>query len=160
MCDEASIADAGIKELCRTIVSSQRSEIDQMKAILNRLGDVYKRQPPAVLAFGHGENTAHCLSHADAVNHGMAKAHHAEHQGSHSPSVADGVASVAEHSSPVGDHHQMTCCGLFCVSALAADAGNAIDLGDAHSFFATFASSLFSRSPERLDRPPISLLAV
>ena len=29
--------------------------------------------PPAVLAFGHGENTAQCLSHADAVNHGTAK---------------------------------------------------------------------------------------
>lgn len=39
MCDEASIADPEIKELCKTIISSQRSEIDQMKAILNRLGD-------------------------------------------------------------------------------------------------------------------------
>ena len=27
--------------------------------------------PPAVLAFGHGSSTAHCLSQADAVNHGM-----------------------------------------------------------------------------------------
>lgn len=39
MCDEASIADPEIKELCKTIISGQRSEIDQMKAILNRLGD-------------------------------------------------------------------------------------------------------------------------
>ena len=39
MCDEASIADAEIKALCKTISSSQRSEIDQMEAILNRLGD-------------------------------------------------------------------------------------------------------------------------
>ena len=39
MCDGASIADAEIKQLCKTIISSQRSEIDQMKAILNRLGD-------------------------------------------------------------------------------------------------------------------------
>ena len=116
--------------------------------------------PPAVLAFGHGETTAKCLSHADAVNHGMAKAHHMEHEGSHSPSVADGVTPVAEHSAPAGDHHQMSCCGLFCLSALAVDAGNAIDLGGTHSFFPTLASSLFSRSPERLDRPPISLLSV
>ena len=27
--------------------------------------------PPAVMAFGHGENTMHCLAHADAANHGM-----------------------------------------------------------------------------------------
>ncbi|HZJ11141.1 MAG TPA: hypothetical protein VFD26_00605 [Methyloceanibacter sp.] len=107
--------------------------------------------PPAVLAFGHGENTAQCLSHADAVNHGTAKAHHMEHQASHSPSVG---------AAPADDDHQMSCCGLFCLSALAVDAGTAIDLGGAHSFFPTLASSLFSRSPERLDRPPISLLSV
>ena len=27
--------------------------------------------PPAVMAFGHGDNTVHCLTHADAVDHGM-----------------------------------------------------------------------------------------
>ena len=27
--------------------------------------------PPAVMAFGHGSNTMHCLANADAVNHGM-----------------------------------------------------------------------------------------
>jgi uncharacterized protein (DUF305 family) len=36
MCQEASIRDPEIKELCRGIVSSQQSEIDQMKAILNQ----------------------------------------------------------------------------------------------------------------------------
>lgn len=37
MCEKASIHDAEIKELCKTIISSQQSEIDQMKAILDRL---------------------------------------------------------------------------------------------------------------------------
>ena len=27
--------------------------------------------PPAVMAFGHGNNTVHCLSHGDVVGHGM-----------------------------------------------------------------------------------------
>jgi uncharacterized protein (DUF305 family) len=36
MCQEASIRDPEIKALCGGIVSSQQSEIDQMKAILNR----------------------------------------------------------------------------------------------------------------------------
>jgi hypothetical protein len=39
MCNKAPIQDAEIKTLCRTIVTGQASEIAQMKAILNRLGD-------------------------------------------------------------------------------------------------------------------------
>jgi uncharacterized protein (DUF305 family) len=37
MCEEAAIRDPEIKELCGAIVSSQRSEIDQMKAKLAEL---------------------------------------------------------------------------------------------------------------------------
>lgn len=36
-CNKAPIADEEIKTLCTSIVSSQQSEIDQMKAILKRL---------------------------------------------------------------------------------------------------------------------------
>ena len=38
MCNEASIQDQEIKNLCRNIVTSQQAEIDQMKAILARMG--------------------------------------------------------------------------------------------------------------------------
>ena len=34
MCEEASLRDSRIKELCQNIVSSQRSEIDQMRRML------------------------------------------------------------------------------------------------------------------------------
>jgi uncharacterized protein (DUF305 family) len=37
MCNESSIADAKILELCKTILAGQQSEIDQMKTILTRL---------------------------------------------------------------------------------------------------------------------------
>lgn len=37
MCERASIQDPEIQELCGTIISSQQAEIDQMKAILERL---------------------------------------------------------------------------------------------------------------------------
>ena len=37
MCQHASISDPEIKKLCGGIVSSQQSEIDQMKRIMNRL---------------------------------------------------------------------------------------------------------------------------
>jgi len=39
MCNEAPVADAEIQELCKTIVAGQQAEIDQMKAMLARLGD-------------------------------------------------------------------------------------------------------------------------
>jgi uncharacterized protein (DUF305 family) len=37
MCEQASIKDSEIKELCREIISGQQREIDQMKAKLNAL---------------------------------------------------------------------------------------------------------------------------
>jgi uncharacterized protein (DUF305 family) len=37
MCQQASLEDKEIKELCRTIVTGQQQEIDQMKAKLNEL---------------------------------------------------------------------------------------------------------------------------
>lgn len=37
MCEQASIQDAEIQELCRTIISGQQEEIDQMKAKLRQL---------------------------------------------------------------------------------------------------------------------------
>ena len=38
MCEQAPVQDAEIKALCKNIVSSQKSEIDQMKAKLDALG--------------------------------------------------------------------------------------------------------------------------
>jgi uncharacterized protein (DUF305 family) len=39
MCEESPIQDPDIRTLCRTIVSGQQAEIDQMKAKLQELGD-------------------------------------------------------------------------------------------------------------------------
>ena len=38
MCENASITDAEVKELCKDIISGQQSEINKMKAKLNALG--------------------------------------------------------------------------------------------------------------------------
>ena len=38
MCEQASIEDRKIQELCRNIVAGQQAEIDQMKAKLDQLG--------------------------------------------------------------------------------------------------------------------------
>jgi uncharacterized protein (DUF305 family) len=37
MCEQASLRDAEIRDLCKTIISSQQREIDQMNAKLQQL---------------------------------------------------------------------------------------------------------------------------
>src|SRR5262245_32104995 len=68
--------------------------------------------PPAVVAFGHGSNTLSCVAHADMIDHGAVK--------------TAGVDNHAGHSIPASTH-QMSCCGLFCLSALPAQIGGVID---------------------------------
>jgi hypothetical protein len=104
--------------------------------------------PPAVLAFGHGEHAIECLAHADMVNHGMRQ--------------AGGIAHHGDHSLPSGAHQPGSgCCGLFCMSALPADSGEAVEIvGAPLALFPASQTPLFTRAPEQPDRPPISLLAV
>ena len=100
--------------------------------------------PPAVMAFGHGNNTLHCLSNADTVDHGM-----------------HGGAARKDH----GDHAKLSgtkapgCCGLYCLSALPLASGvvEGLFVSPALSLAET---ALFDRVPGRLDRPPIPLLSV
>jgi hypothetical protein len=99
---------------------------------------------PAVLAFGHGDHTVECLAQADAVDHGTIMAHGMKHHG--------------DHSSP---GHQPSCCGLFCMSAIAADAGQTVGRIEAGTVLSpAIEARSFSRVPERPDRPPIPLLFV
>lgn len=114
--------------------------------------------PPAVLAFGHGKNTVACLSHAGAVNHGnMAQAH----EGATAHKVAlHGRKDYSDHVPPTGDH-QMTCCGLFCLSAVAVSGNEAVDraaLGVPR--ITRPAPRLIARAPERPERPPNTLLSL
>jgi hypothetical protein len=102
--------------------------------------------PPAVMAFGHGKNTVHCLANADVADHGM-----------------HGGASEKHH----GDHGKLPgtstpgCCGLYCLSALPlASAPMVEDLAVAPALSPPVDTTLFGRVPDRLDRPPISPLSV
>jgi len=102
--------------------------------------------PPAVVAFGHGSNTINCVAHADMVDDGAAKGR--------------SVNDHADHSTPASTH-QMTCCGLFCLSALPAQIGGVNDrIGAGSALFPAPEPHLLSQTPELPDRPPISLLFV
>jgi hypothetical protein len=100
--------------------------------------------PPAVMAFGHGGDTVHCLSQADVMNHGMGGgAAHKDHGTKHDAGKAPG------------------CCGLFCLSALVPACAPAVAALDLPLVLLPEREAHFSgRIPELPDRPPILLLSV
>ncbi|HSA66676.1 MAG TPA: hypothetical protein VLE24_03310 [Methyloceanibacter sp.] len=101
--------------------------------------------PPAVMAFGHGEKTVHCLAHADAVDHGMHDGMAQKHDG--------------DHGTPPVTHSG--CCGLYCLSALPLVSDPLVEgLLLATALSAPADAALFGRVPGRLDRPPIPSLSV
>jgi len=105
--------------------------------------------PPAVMAFGHGENTMHCLTHADAANHGM----HAAALGGFAQKHG------ADHGTLPGTHPG--CCGLYCLSALPLASGPLVEgLLLAPALSPPAEAAFFGRVPGRLDRPPIPSLPV
>ena len=107
--------------------------------------------PPAVMAFGHGEMTAHCLEMAATPQHGMAD------QAGHMGHASGG----AQHQKAPKDKQDAGCCGLFCLSAVVAPLHG---VPSPQPTFLTHlrlpAPSFHSRAPDGLDRPPKSLLVV
>lgn len=112
--------------------------------------------PPAALAFGHGTDTADCLSHANAIAHGVSGL-----QDSEAHEVVLPVAQDRGDHGPRAASHQAQCCGVFCVSALLANCGD-VAMRDraAPSHFPAREARLLNRAPELPDRPPMSPLAV
>ena len=105
--------------------------------------------PPAVMAFDHGEMTAHCLEMAVTSQHGMAD--HTGHKGD-----ADGVH---QHKKAPAEKQDAGCCGLFCLSALPSAPAAALRPHDASSsHLRPPVVSLSFGAPDGLDRPPKSPL--
>lgn len=104
--------------------------------------------PPAVMAFGHGGNTLHCLRHGDVMGHGTAMT-----RGTDTASHKD----RGDQGKLPGD---MGCCGLFCVSAIAPGSAPALEVLLVPTVLAPPVTPRpANRAPERIDRPPISLLS-
>ena len=116
--------------------------------IFNRLTAVFAllaafcfAMPPAVVAFGHGSSTAHCLSQAD---HGMI-----------------GVTDThQDHKHQTGNGHKSTCCGVFCLSALSTSEQALHPILAGAAPYPMREINSVAGLPERLDRPPIPSLSV
>lgn len=116
--------------------------------------------PPAVLAMGHGANTMHCLSHADRVDHGT-KSGHADH-GAMQAAADDAIAIKDKNDrAPSGGDRHMTCCGLYCLSAVApVESGIAVRLALGVPRDIARGARLVSRTPQLPEHPPKPRLSV
>ena len=101
--------------------------------------------PHLALAFASPEAAAHCLVHAE-LGHDEA---------------GDGGHDIDHHGTMHDkSDHKSTCCGMFCSTALASEAGAVTGLIWHDSIASPAAAPDFrSRSPEQPDRPPISRLS-
>ena len=114
--------------------------------------------PTAALAAVHSPTVFHCLTETG----GMANA---EEHASAAHGHADAVAHQHDEQSSAPDHHSSndgkvdtaSCCGLFCVSALAHEPGLTFGLSaPATASVAALANGLNGRAPCPLHRPPIA----
>lgn len=114
--------------------------------------------PTAALAVVNSPTVFHCLTRTI----GMASA--AEHDNA-AHAHADAAAHQHDEQSSAPDHHSnkdgktdtASCCGLFCVSALAHEPGFTFGLSaPASSSVAALPNGLTGRAPCPLHRPPIA----
>lgn len=109
--------------------------------------------PPAALAFGHGESTIACLSHADAVNHDSHQMPQSQMETAHKASP-DGVVTQS-NDKPSTDGHEMTCCGLFCLSAVVGIGHEIAERAPLSTpRVKTSPPHILVRAPESPERPP------
>jgi hypothetical protein len=103
--------------------------------------------PTAAFALAGGPREAHCLTQS---NHGLAKAH--VHY--------DGARHEHPQKSDDEKDQLKNCCGLFCLTALTPSIDLAIGQSPVGStVVATLEDAVARAAPDRLDRPPISLLS-
>lgn len=116
--------------------------------VFHCIGELNAKAAPAVqqtAAHVHEDGTSHHLGHSAHDKSGAAD-HHADAGGK----AHDGK----DHDSK---DHGGTCCGLFCVSALAHDPGVTFGVtSPASTSVATLANGLDGRAPCPLHRPPIA----
>jgi len=113
--------------------------------------------PSAALALAGNPTSFHCLAELTGIG---APSKHEGVAHSHADSTAhqhDQSGVPDHHSGNGGKADTGNCCGLFCVSALAHDAGVTFGIpAPATAALAAVANGLAGRAPSPLHRPPIA----
>ena len=113
--------------------------------------------PSAAFAFSNNPSVAHCLAedHFTIAVHDHGGEVHVHADGTAHQHHDDG--STQKHPSDGGKADIATCCGLFSVVAVAAEPSFNLALPGAASVLVPAPrEALSGRSPDRINRPPIS----
>jgi hypothetical protein len=121
--------------------------------------------PPMALAFADGAVAARCLTddHLGAAHvHGQSDQHgpvHAHGDGTVHKHAGDAAAATGDDSNQT--QHAGSCCGLFCFAAVTGDPDFVVGQPvHASSLLPTLDEYLAGRGPDRINRPPITLLSL
>jgi hypothetical protein len=116
--------------------------------------------PSVAMALAGGAAAAHCLTDD---HHGVARGQGHDHIQGEMHDHGDGTAHDHAGAPPADDDRQQdpggSCCGLFCFSAATGDVDAFVE-GPVHAsrVLPVLDLSRDGRGPDRINRPPISLL--
>lgn len=125
--------------------------------------------PSAVLAFSGQQNSAHCFGTRESsrqvahVHNAAAKPATAHHATAAQHGHATSAPGEAPDKSAAGGTHALptSCCGIFCVSALAPPIElTAVYAPLSASFEPPVIGYMSGQDPSRIDRPPRSLVLI
>jgi hypothetical protein len=165
------LPEVSTTEYCRRAMLSVPTKGFRVKAAI-ALAALYALcilAPSAAFAFSNNPSIAHCLieghTATTAHDHGTTTVH--DHGGKVHVH-ADGTAhqhhddgSAQKHPSDGGKADVATCCGLFSVVAVASEPDLILGLSSTASILLpALREALSGRGPERINRPPISLLSL
>lgn len=126
--------------------------------VFHCIGDLNAKAAPAV-----EQAAAHVHEDGSAHHHAQASHSHGHHQqngaAGHHADADDKTHDGKAHDNKAHDNkaHAGSCCGLFCVSALAHDPCLTFGVtAPASSSVASVANGLIGRAPGPLHRPPIA----
>ncbi len=118
--------------------------------------------PAGALAAVSNPTVFHCIGEmsakaSSAAQHGAAHTHDDGGEHHHGQVDHDQSGAADHHSGAGGNPHDGTCCGLFCVAAIAHDPGLTFGVATpASPSVVAAANGLTGRAPGPLHRPPIA----
>jgi hypothetical protein len=140
---------------------STRSWRVRVASLLVALYALCVMAPALALAMGDVAN-AHCLNAVTASvahSHGDGTSH--SHAGHAAHDHADHGTPAHHDTGGSGKGHIGSCCGLFCLAGLPTEPAVAVEQTDhASTEILPREDHLIGRAPDRINRPPITLLSL
>jgi hypothetical protein len=117
--------------------------------------------PAIALAMGDDVAIAHCLNTVTAQVAPAAHGHDHADASAHADHDHADQGTSSHHTDGSGKTHMGSCCGLFCLAALPTEPGPVVEQ-TVHTSTEILPGEdhLIGRGPDRINRPPITLLSL